>query len=388
MRNHDGICPGIDVLLANPAKWLGKSRVGLLCHPASVTASGVPTALALREKGVRVAALFGPEHGFNGIGGAGESVSTERHTSWRIPVFSLYGSSRRPTTDMLKSIDTIVCDLQDLGARPYTYVSTLRYILEAAATHGKRIVVTDRPIPLPHLPDGPMPEPAFMSFVAAVPSPMMYAMTPGEAALWLRDMLRLDVQLEVCRLRPSERASWRYPGWLQWIPPSPGIPSWESAMCYTATVFAESLPEVDVGRGTNMSFRVFAAPSIDARRVIRRLASADLPGIEFHEWRYRAARPPNANSIMNGVRLQVTDPRRFRPILTSLHILSILRQTRCTRRIWSSREARPEFFDKLYGTDATRLAMDAGTSPAMIAAGWRQDLIRFGDARKRHLLYD
>ena len=128
-------------------------------------------------------------------------------------------------------------------------------------------------------------------------------------------------------------------------------------MCYTATVFAEALPEVDIGRGTAMSFRVLAAPWLDCRRVFRQLRLLHLPGLEFYPFRHRAARPPNAGIVMDSIRLQVTDPGRFRPVLTSLHIVAAMHDIHGTRRLWHSEGARPHFFDKLYGTDRVRKAL-------------------------------
>ena len=166
---------------------LSEGRIGLLAHPASVDPAGIHTAVRLREAvGRRLTALVGPEHGFYGRGGAGEEIADARHPAWDIPIHSLYGDCRKPKPELLANLDTLVVDLQDIAVRCYTFVTTLRYAMEACAENHKRLVVLDRPVPLPNCVDGPMPEPEFASFVAGVPMPFIYGMTPGEAARFLR----------------------------------------------------------------------------------------------------------------------------------------------------------------------------------------------------------
>jgi len=158
---------------------------------------------------------------------------------------------------MLDNLDAIVLDLQDLGARCYTFVSTLRYVLEAAASARKQVIVADRPIPLPRVVDGPMLDERFSSFVGCVRAPLHYGMTPGETAAWLKHALALDLDLKVAPMKNYCRQSRRGPDWPPWIPPSPGIRSWETGYCYLATVFGEALPAINIGRNSNLAFQVF-----------------------------------------------------------------------------------------------------------------------------------
>jgi len=288
---------------------------------------------------------------------------------------------------LLREVDAIVVDLQDLGARPYTYVSTLRLILEAAATHGTSVIVADRPIPLPCITDGPMLDPSFRSFVGLVPAPLAYGMTPAETALWLKDRLELPVDLKVAPMRNYHRTATRDLHWGPWVPPSPGIPTWESGMCYPATVFCEALPALDNGRGTGSDFQLLGAPWMDGRVLAEALHERRLPGVAFHSCAYVPARGPHARRLLHGLRLTVTDPSRFPPAATAVHIISSLHALYGRDRLWTSRHTRPSFFDALFGTDCVRTALLDDASADSIVRSWRADLRAFRRCRAPHLLY-
>jgi len=388
-RSLQRFAPGIATLLTSTPRWIAGRAVGLVSHPAALDTKGRASADLLRQHpGADLVALFGPEHGFYGGATAGQRVGASRHRRWGIPIHSLYGANRRPSRHMLKAVDTIVFDLQDLGARPYTYVSTLRLVMEAAAEYGKRLIVCDRPIPLPTVTDGPVTQPGFESFVAAIPSPMHYGMTPGETAHWLKDELALDLDLRVARMRGYARDAGRQPGWPPWMPPSQGIRSWESAACYTATVFGEGTPAVDHGRGTGLPFQLVGAPWIRGEALREVLVDERLPGVTFHVHPYVSGHPRYAGKLLEGVRLCVTNPRSFRPIRTGVAILSSLQQLYGKRRIWQMPGARPEFFDKLYGTDTVRRMLMDGATARAVAATWRRESRRFRAKRSSHLLYE
>lgn len=350
---------GLDVLLTRHRGWIGGKRVGLLAHPASVDARGVHAAQRLRGAlGRNLVALFGPEHGFFGAGGAGEIVRDARHPAWDIPIRSLYGEHRRPTEAMLEDLDVLVFDLQDLAVRCYTFVSTLRYVMEECARFGKSLIVCDRPIPFPNTVDGPMLDRRFESFVAGVDLPLVYGMTPGESALFLRSQLRLNLDLHIAKMSGWRRDP-RRPDF-PWIPPSPGIRSWETAWCYPATVWAEALTAVDVGRGGPTPFQIVCAQWIDAEKLARSL-------------RFEGAAAQPYWGRHPGVRLVVTDSDRFQPVSAGLQIARALGP-----RAW--RGARVEWFDKLMGTDRVRRALKANR-PASFALG------TFKTQRAAHLIY-
>ena len=380
---------GLDALRARRFDLLKGRRVGLLSHQAALTADGSTSAQLLRRAlGSRLVALYGPEHGFFGQALAGEHTYTRKHPDWGIPVYSLYGERRKPAPDMLAGVDVMVCDLQDLGVRCYTYLATLRNMLEACAEAGVKVVVTDRPIPLPRVVDGPMLEPAFSSFVAPAPLPLAYGMTPAESARWMKAALGLNVSLSVVPLEGWTRADAAWDGARPaYVPPSPGIKTWECAMTYAATVFSEALPGIDCGRGTNLAFRVLGAPWLRAVAFCERMAAQRLAGVTFHPYRYVAAVAPYAGKELDGARLTVTEPSRFRPVLVSLAILQALADLYGPARVWRHKGVRPEWFDKLYGTDRTRLLLKAGAPPETVAAEWASDCKAFDRARKRALLY-
>jgi uncharacterized protein YbbC (DUF1343 family) len=380
---------GMDALRARRFDLLKGRRVGLLSHQAALTADGSTSAQLLhRALGPRLMALYGPEHGFFGQAGAGEHTYTRQHPDWHIPVYSLYGEHRKPAPEMLKGVEVMVCDLQDLGVRCYTYLATLRNMLEACAEANVEVVVTDRPIPLPQVVDGPMLDPAFASFVAPCPLPLVYGMTPAESARWMKDALGLRVALTTVPMEGWSREDAAWDGARPaYVPPSPGIKTWECAMTYAATVFSEALPGVDCGRGTNLAFRVLGAPWLRAETFCQAMANLRLAGVTFHPYRYVSAVPPQADRELDGVRLTVTDPARFRPAQTSLGILHVLAEVYGAARVWRHKGVRPEWFDKLYGTDRVRTHLKSGAPLNVLFAGWARDRKAFEQARKRALLY-
>ncbi len=385
MRHFPSFLPGIDVLLARHKSWLTGRRLGLVSHPAAVGRAGMTTGERLRrEPGLNLKAVFGPEHGFFGTAAAGEPLAHQRHPAWKIPVFSLYGCTRKPTPAMFRGLDVIVMDLQDLAARPYTFVSTLRYVMELAAAMRKTVVVADRPVPLPRVVDGPMLDSRFESFVGCVRAPMHYGMTPGEMALWLKRDLGLKLDLRVARMRGYRRQADRGPGWPPWIPPSPGIRSWETGRCYLATIFGEALPAVHIGQGTNLVFQVFSAPWLKSADVCECLNKSGLPGVAFFQHPYRAA---PGEAVRDGVRLAVQNPGSFRPVLTGIAILACLQKLYGRNKVWGHPETRPKWFDQLYGAETVRRALLAGESASAIARHWRRGVCAFTRSRRDWLLY-
>ncbi|MDD5706746.1 MAG: DUF1343 domain-containing protein [Kiritimatiellae bacterium] len=379
---------GMDVLLTRHAAWLTGRRVALLSHQAALTMGGATSAQRLRAVlGKRLVALFGPEHGFMGLAGAGALTLSRRHPDWGIPVHSLYGTHRQPDPAMLRGIDTIVCDLQDLGARCYTYLATLRHMLQAAAAQGIAVIVADRPVPLPGVYDGPVAETSHLSFVAPVTLPLCTGLTPGEAARWIAREERLALDLRVVPVRGWDRKGPRGAGWTDWVPPSPGIRTWESGMTYLSTVFTEALPGIDCGRGTNMAFRVVGAPWLRGVELCEALRRRRLPGVSFHPFRYAAAVLPFAGRELDGVRLSVNAPLRFRPVLTAVTLLHTLQTVCGAGRVWRHRGVRPGWFDQLFGTARTRQQLQSGLTPDAIAATWVPALRRHAAACRELRLY-
>ena len=402
---------GVDVLLAEHGDWLRGRRVGLVAHAASVDAAGVPSAERLRAAGVNLTALFGPEHGFAGLAAAGVEVGDARHGDWNIPIHSLYGATRKPTAAMLADVDVLLFDLQDLGVRCYTYSATLRNILEAAAENGKAVIVLDRPVPLAGVVDGPLPLEPFMSFVAAIPVPFCYGLTPGQTAPWLSAKLKLDLDLRVAPFRgvpPPER----------WIPPSPAIRSPAHALAYPATVLFEAFPALDVGRKTDRAFLdvrqlpggsdgVLESWSNGPQTAVLQQSSTTSPlrapsqGLEngteltTRDWQeicetvirhlslviggHTNDKGPMTSDhiglvmepLADGLRLRVTGLTHYLPALTGVALVQAVQQVWGAENLWQKHGARPEWFDQLLGTDRVRLALLAGAKLAEIGAMWQ-----------------
>lgn len=375
---------GVDVLCEEHAGWLHGRRVGLVAHAASVSASGAPSAEFLRYHGVNMVSVFGPEHGFLSCGSAGEEMSHTRHPKLGIPVHSLYGETRKPTAKMLKDVDVLVFDLQDLGARPYTYVSTLRMVLEAAAEHGKSVIVADRPSPLAGIVDGPMLRPAFESFVGFIRTPVVYGMTPGETAVWLARDLHLDLDLRVAVMTGYRRGIQPK---RRWIRPSPAIRSWECGLCFPITVFLEAVPALDHGRGTDTPFQRVGAPWLDAKELSHEMNGLNLPGIHFSVCRYRAMTGSYKGKTVHGIRIRVDDASLYQPVQAGIAILRAVQDIHGTSLLWSQPGTRESFFDQLMGTDSVRRSLVDGHALVEITAPWALESADFWQSRKACLAY-
>ena len=378
--------PGIDVLLQQKKTWLSGKRIGLVSHAAAVDSKGCLGASRINKE-ANLTCLMGPEHGFFGKAGAGELCNDSKHAAWNIPIFSLYGTTRKPSPSMLEKVDTIVFDIQDIGARPYTFVSTLRHVLEAAAENNKEVIVADRPIPLPNIIDGPMAEEMFSSFVAMIPGPMSYGMTPGETALWLNDQLGLNLNLKVAKMQNYFCQAERQEDWSPFIPPSPAIVSWDSAACFPATVFCEGLQSIDCGRRTCLPFQVIGSKWINGEILSGFLSALKLPGVRFIPHKYNSRPGKGSSAIFNGVWIKITDPGRFRPILTAISIIYSLQKIYGREKVWNKHTTRIDWFDKLFGTDTVRLALFDGDDGWTIAARWQKDLTKYNKQREKHILY-
>ena len=280
-------------------------------------------------------AVFSAEHGYFGLAAPGERTSDARHPRWKIPVFSLYGDARKPTPRMLRGLERIVIDLQDIGIRCYTYLATLKLVMEAAAENGVEVIVLDRPIPLGGIVDGPMPDGEHMGFVCPANLPLCHGMTIGEEAHYMA----IDIpkaELSVIRMKGwSHKLQEPWPGFL---PPSPGIKSWDAAVLYPVTVFTEAFPALDTDRGGNLAFRVLGAEWMDPRKLIRDTEDKlKKCGLSMREYRW---------GKIAGVLLSVETPGRYRPVTAGMALLASIRR-HWPRQI--AKGAREEWLAKLMG---------------------------------------
>jgi uncharacterized protein YbbC (DUF1343 family) len=354
---------GIDRLLENPAlrKPLAGRRAALLAHPASVTAGLVHSLDALSAlDGIDLVAAFGPQHGLRGDKQDNMVESPDfNDPAHGIPVFSLYGEVRRPTAAMMDSFDVLLVDLQDLGCRIYTFITTLRYVLEEAAKHGKAVWVLDRPNPVGRPIEGLRLRPGWESFVGAGPLPMRHGLTLGELALWFVKTLRLDVDAHVVAMEgwnPAQAPGYGWPlGERVWINPSPNAPNPWMARCYAGTVMLEGTT-LSEGRGTTRPLELFGAPDLDANRLLaemRALAPEWLQGCRLRPCWFEPTFHKHAGRLCGGLQIHVEDAAydhgAFRPWRLQALAFKALRRLRPDYELWR---------DFPYEYEHDRLAID------------------------------
>jgi uncharacterized protein YbbC (DUF1343 family) len=369
---------GIDTLEAYDFRPLLGRRVGLLSHSAGRDAAGHRTAdILAHAKGVILAALFSPEHGF--ASASEQKVATQLDAETGLPVYSLYGDSLRPTDAMLQKLDAVVIDLQDVGARYYTYATTMAYMMEDAAQHGLEVYVLDRPNPIGNAVQGPMLDADQRSFTGYWPMPVRHGMTLGELAQMFNEMAGINVKLHVVSMR-SYRRNMMFAGTgLNWIPPSPNLPSASAALLYAGVGLVEGA-NISVGRGTPTPFELVGAPWIDGDRLTSTLAARNLPGIRLQSANFIPDKDIYANQPCHGSRIQVTDPMVADLPRLGIEIIAAL------YRLY------PRRFDvaataKIIGSAMTFREIENGTPPDEIAADWRSNLSAFAAEREKFLIY-
>jgi uncharacterized protein YbbC (DUF1343 family) len=387
------VTTGLERFLADPPRALGRARIGLLCNQASVD-RGFRHArdLAARRFGRRLAALFAPQHGV--FGEQQDNMVESPHTrdpQLGIPVWSLYGEVRRPTAEMLAGIDVLLVDLQDAGCRVYTFITTLRSCLEEAARHGKKVVVLDRPNPVGGAAvEGPPLLPALRSFVGAHAVPLRHGLTLGELALLFDAEGRIGADLSVARMRGWRRRMLFADTGLPWVPPSPNLPTPESAVVYPGQVLLEGTL-LSEGRGTTRPFEVCGAPWIEPRALRDALRRRRLPGVAFREAWFRPTFQKHAGLVCGGVQLHVTDAGAFRPCRTTLALLHEALRLADGRDFWRlppyEYETERLPFDLLAGDPRVRERLAAGWTAGRLERTWSPALADFRERAERFLLY-
>ncbi len=398
---------GIDRLLADPElrRPLAGRRVALLAHPASVTADLTHTLDALAAlPDLRLSAAFGPQHGIRGDkqDNMVESPDFIDPTAG-IPVFSLYGEVRRPTATMMDRFDVLLVDLQDLGCRIYTFITTLRYVLEAAAKHKKAVWVLDRPNPAGRPVEGTLLQPGWESFVGAGPLPMRHGLTMGELARWFIATLKLDVDCQVIAMEgwePDAAPGYGWPaGERSWVNPSPNAPNLSMARAYAGTVMLEGTT-LSEGRGTTRPLELFGAPDIDARKVIAEMqafAPKWLAGCKLRECWFEPTFHKHAGKLCNGVQIHVEDPAHynhaaFRPWRLQALAFKAIRRLQRNYLLWRDFPYEYEHdrlaIDLINGSEILREWVDDNTSrPGDLDALALADERDWEETRRPFLLY-
>lgn len=377
---------GVDVLLDERIELVRGKRLGLLTHAAGVDGRLVPTADRLaHDERFELVRLFSPEHGIRGDVPAGDAVDDARDRATGLPVVSLYGDRRRPDAAALDGLDALLVDLQDVGARCYTYVSSLGEVMLGCAAVGLPVIVLDRPDPLGGVEfDGPVRAERWTSFIGWGPIPVVHGLTIGEMArLYAREMA-IDVPLEVVPMQGWTREmAWEDTG-LVWTQTSPHIPTARAAHVYAATAMAAACTtNVSDGVGSTAPFELCGAEFVDARALRLALEAAGLPGVRFQEHSWRPFYGALQGRTLHGVRLVLDDPARFRPVRTALALLTALRDLHPDALAWQT----PEVVARHWGEERFLERLRAGDGAAEIADGWRAGLGRFARVRAAVALY-
>jgi uncharacterized protein YbbC (DUF1343 family) len=374
------VLPGIDVLARDGFAPLKGKRVGLVTNHTGRAADGTSTIdLIHRANDVRLVALFSPEHGIRGI--LDDNVPRSRDENTGLPIYSLYGDTRRPTETMLAGVDVMVVDLQDIGTRFYTYMATLGYVLEEAAKRQIAVVVLDRPNPINGWQiEGPSADAPFAGFNAYFPAmPIRHGMTLGELARLFNDENKIGAQLTVVPV-----ANWRRDYWfdhtsLTWVNPSPNMRNLNQATLYPG-IGAIEYSNISVGRGTDQPFEQIGAPWIDGRALAAALNARNLPGIRFYPVAFTPTTSKYANERCEGVFMVISSRTALQPVRVGLEIAAALWKAHADKY-------RMENTDRLFGSREALERVRLGEDPARVAATWTTPEARWRRLRAKYLLY-
>jgi uncharacterized protein YbbC (DUF1343 family) len=377
--------PGIEVLLSDSLHLVRGRRVGLVTNHTGVDREGrTDIDLLAEHPEVELVALFSPEHGIRGEERAGAAIESGTDERTGLPIHSLYGKTRKPTPEMLEGIDVLLFDMQDIGARYYTYVSTMAKAMEAAGEAGIPFVVLDRPNPIRgDVVQGAVLDTAFSTFVGLYPVPMRHGLTPGELARMYVGAFGVEADLRVVPVEGWRRSMTFDETDLAWIPPSPNMPSLESALAYPGTCLFEGTP-ISVGRGTDRAFQLIGAPWLDGAALAESLNAYGLTGVRFVAVTFT---PTNAGDgkfegqEISGVRLVAESSTYDAPRAA---VAMLIETRRMSGDNWSWRE---RHFDRLAGSDALRLGIEAGRDLAALTASWDAADADFEALRAPFLIY-
>lgn len=382
---------GSDRLLASSR--LDGRRVGVVCNPASVDGGvrHVADRLAAHPK-ARLAALFGPQHGFRSD--VQDNMIETGHAQdeiRRVPVYSLYSETREPTAEMLRDLDVLVIDLQDVGVRIYTYIYTLANCLKAAKRHGLKVIVCDRPNPIGGTQvEGMVLVPGFESFVGMYPIPMRHGMTIGEIARLFNEHFGIGADLEVVAMEGWSREMYWDATGLTWIISSPNIPTFDTTTVYPGGVLFEGT-NVSEGRGTTRPFELLGAPWVVAETFADAMNRRELPGVFFRPALFEPTFHKHAKQGCAGCQVHVRDRWTFRAVETGVALIEAFRAAAPDRFAWKNPPYEYEFdkmpIDCLAGSSALREQIEAGVSAADIARSWKAPVAEFVKVRERFLLY-
>lgn len=385
---------GLDIFEKTWPKKLKGTRVGLLVHPASVNRKLEHASdCLLKSRKLELKALFGPQHGIRG-------ETQDNMIEWEgfrdkktgLPVYSLYGQTRKPDPSMLRDIDVLVIDMQDVGARYYTFIWTMELCMQACLEAGKPVVVLDRPNPLGGVhTEGPVLDMNYTSFVGQRPMPVRHGMTIGEIGNYLRNAFYPSLDYHVIKMQGWKREMWFDETGLPWVLPSPNMPTIDTAIVYPGMCLLEGT-NLSEGRGTTRPFEIFGAPFIDPDALVKRLNAFKLPGVLFRPMYFQPTFQKHAGKLCGGTQIHVTVRGRFKSFKTGVAIVKAIHELWPDNFAWKQPpyeyETKKIPVDILMGTDRPRKDIERGTSLERMEQWWKAQCLEFNKkVRRKYLLY-
>lgn len=367
-------------------------RVGIVCNHASIDASFGHVVDRLRDAGIRVTAIFGPQHGFRSdLQDNMIETPHARDAGRQVPVYSLYSETREPTAEMLRDVDVLVIDMQDIGARIYTFIYTMANCLRACRRHGIPVIVCDRPNPIGAAIEGACLVPGFESFVGQFPIPMRHGMTIAELARLFNDAFGIGASLEVSCMDGWRRQFWWDDTTLPWVMPSPNMPTLDTATVYPGTVLFEG-SVMSEGRGTTRPFELVGAPGVDADRFAEAMNARGLAGVWFRPAVFEPTFQKHARQTCGGCQLHILDREAFQPVRAGVALLDQFHRSAPASFGWRQPpyeyEHEKQPIDILAGSDALRRQVAEGVPVDVMADGWRASEQAFEALSRPFRLYD
>ena len=384
---------GVEKLLSESIRLLNDLRIGLICNQASVDHDFRHVAdLFFENPNINLTALFGPQHGIRGD--VQDNMVETGHSydnKTGLPIYSLYSETREPTEEMLKDVDALVFDLQDIGGRVYTFIYTMANAMKACAKFNKKMIVCDRPNPINGIDvEGNLLEKGHESFVGQYPIPMRHGLTVGELARLFNAEFDIGCDLEIIQMNDWNRESFLDETDSPWVIPSPNMPTVEAAVVFPGTVYFEGT-QVSEGRGTTRPFEYVGAPYIDSEEYADALNSLNLAGVTFRATNFLPTFQKFENEVCSGVFVHVTSRREFKPVITGLAMVKTVFDLYPDQFEWKKPPYEYVFdrnpFDVIAGTTKIREAFESGDTIASIEESWKDDVVGFERLRKKYIIY-
>lgn len=384
---------GDELLLKENLELLKDKQIGVVTNQSALLPNNVHLVDTLLSLGINITALFSPEHGIRGEAIDGDNISSSIDQKTGLPIFSLYGKTKKPTPEMLKKVDLILYDIQDIGARFYTYISTLYYLLQSSAENNIPVIVLDRPNPVSgkHI-EGPLLKPGYKSFVGIAPIPVMHGMTVGELAnYFVKENIintKKEPEIKVIKMSGWHRGYFWNNLNRKWIPTSPNIPKFETAFIYPGTCFLEGT-NVSEGRGTDDPFLNIGAPYINSNDLITMLYNFQIAGVDLTSIKFiprkiagKSNNPKFEGEQCNGIKILISDETKFKPVEFGVYLISAL-----INLYPEEFRFKTDYFDNLAGNSKLRTELQNGREPLKIINSWVNDLEKFKIIRNKYLLY-